>query len=112
MKKPVSIRTKPVTIEAIRWTGDNLEAVQAFVGKARQCPDDMQALNREGFTGQDIEHMSVWDYLHQAWIPVFVGQWVLRGLEGEFYPCAESTLWAKYERVDPEDPSGPKQFVL
>lgn len=104
MLKPVSIRKKPVTIEAIRWTGDNLEAVQAFVGKARDCPSHERARDNNGF---DVHHVdagiegAVWDYLHKTWVKVYVGQWVLRGLQGEFYPNADDNLRQTYDFVEP-----------
>lgn len=45
----------------------------------------------------------VFDRLHETWVGVKAGQFIICGLEGEFYPCDPKTLWAKYEKV----PDGP-----
>jgi hypothetical protein len=35
--------------------------------------------------------------LHTTWVGVKTGQWIVRGVKGEFYPIAEDVLAETYE---------------
>jgi hypothetical protein len=89
-------RSKVVTIDAIKWTGDKLEMMK-FLGDERNGevqPDSLQPTvltirTREGAMRCQI------------------GDWLIRGLEGEYYPCKDSVFQAQYEPagiVHPEYP--------
>ena len=69
---------KPVVIEAVRWTGDNLSEVKAFVG---------------GYVldGGRL-HISTLEGLMLA----SVGDFIIRGVKGEFYPCKPDVFDATY----------------
>lgn len=86
-------RTKIVEIEAMRWEGDNFEEMFEWTNGsfAKSRPD--QRLD------SDIT-AEVWDFLHQTWIGVKVGQWIVRGAKGEHYPCDDETFHWKYEEID------------
>jgi hypothetical protein len=43
----------------------------------------------------------VFDVLHSTWVGVKNGQWVIRGVQGEFYPCDPDVFAATYEGVLP-----------
>lgn len=80
----MKFRTKPFEIEAIQWTGDNAHTIRAFVGAGH-----FHAKNHQ-----------VWDYLQDTWVNVNMGDWIIRGMKGEFYPCADEVFRAKYEAVE------------
>ena len=42
-------------------------------------------------------HYLVFDILHDTWIKVYPGQWIVRGAKGEYYPCDDETFMWKYE---------------
>lgn len=79
-------RTKPTVIEAVQWTGDNWEAVEKFAG---------ECVRRSSPGGNPIT--DVYDYLHTAWIPFGVGDWIIQGRKSEYYPCRDDVFQAKYE---------------
>jgi hypothetical protein len=87
-------RKKPVVVEAVRWMGDNEDELLDFTGYRvfnTIAPED-----REG----DVERTAeVWDDLHNTWVAVYTGQWVIKGVKGEFYPCADDVFEATYEPV-------------
>lgn len=85
-------RKKPLDVPAIQWTGreDSLLAIISFAG----------GHVREFLTGENI--LEVYDKLHDSWIKVFVGQWILRGTEGEFYPHDDEPFRRNYEKVKAE----------
>lgn len=79
-------RKKPVEIEAIQWTGDNLTEVMAFCPKA--YPDDMTSL-------LVIETLEGKLYAPEE-------DYIIKGVDGEFYPCNPSVFLAAYDEVDAE----------
>lgn len=88
---PETFRKRPVEVQAVRWTGDNAAEVEAFAGGLfhRTKPSDVWP---------DIT-AEVWDELHSTWVGVKTGQWIIRGVKGEFYPCAADVFDETYERV-------------
>lgn len=82
MIAPQRYRKLPVEIEAIQWTGSNIEAVKAFVGgDMHRLVDDLYIETMEGR------------------MKAPVGWWIIRGVAGEFYPCAPEVFTATYEAV-------------
>ena len=47
----------------------------------------------------DSVKAAVYVHLSGAWVPVHDGEWVIKGGEGEFYPCAPEVFAAKYEEA-------------
>lgn len=89
-------RKRPVEVEAVRWTGDNADELDAFAGD-RFDPAGMLTMT----FGGDID-AAVYDVLHSTWVRVSRGQWVIRGVQGEFYPCADDVFRATYESIGPK----------
>jgi hypothetical protein len=42
----------------------------------------------------------VYDKLHGTWVHVYDGQWIIRGVQGELYPCAADVFAATYEAAE------------
>lgn len=78
-------RKKPVVIEAIQWTGDNLISIFHFAPSAHVG----------GTT--EITIPTLEGLLHAS-----VGDWIIKGIQGEFYPCKPDIFEATYERVEDE----------
>lgn len=86
-------RTKPVEIEAILFTGDNVYEIDVW---SNGCFNELSLEDR----GDDPEATAeVFDILHSTWILVKPGQWIIKGAKGEFYPCDPETFAWKYEEV-------------
>jgi hypothetical protein len=83
---PVTVRRKPAEVEAVQWTGSNSAELYAFAGS------DLFDVHRKG----DATAL-VYDYLHEIWIPVYDGNWIIRGIKGEFYPCDAEVFAEIYE---------------
>lgn len=89
---PRSFRKKPVIVQAIQYNGVNETDVQAFTGTGNfqtVAPEDRQE-------DPDIT-AEVYDKLHSTWVGVKNGQWVIRGVVGEFYPIDPDVLTETYE---------------
>lgn len=88
-------RKRPIVVDAIQWTGDNLWEVQEFAGGGTYFwnLDPVDA-------GDDPEMTAeVYDKLHSTWVGVYTGQWIIRGIQGELYPCADDVFAETYEEV-------------
>lgn len=86
--KPYEFVKKPVTIKAIRWTGDNFDAVKAFAGENVAIVDDELVIKtlEDGKAGQAKHAASVNDF-------------VIRGVKGEFYFCKPDIFDDTYSEV-------------
>lgn len=78
---------KPVTIEAIQWTGKNLREVITFTDGP---PDTLEAyadlVARDGLKIYTLEGKMLAN----------VGDWIIRGVKGEYYPCKPDIFEATY----------------
>ena len=77
-------RKKPVVIEARQWTGANApELLDWIKPNARQEGASLIIPTLEGD--------------HEAGL----GDWIIRGVKGEFYPCKPDIFAATYEPAEP-----------
>jgi hypothetical protein len=85
-------RKKPVVIDAIRWTGDNYVALNKFVEEGQPVALPLRKLRQ----GDDRSILiSTLEGEHRA----NVGDWIIKGIAGEFYPCKPDIFAATYEEV-------------
>lgn len=78
-------RKKPVVIEAIRFTGRNDEEIEQFVGASGYDPP----ADRPTFVIHTLE----------GDMTAEVGDWIIKGVEGEFYPCKPNVFEQTYEEA-------------
>lgn len=81
---------KPIKIEAVRWTGDNHDEVHDLVGDA--WGHTVIAKEPPG-TDLVIETL-------EGVMTAQPGDWIIKGVEGEFYPCKPSIFDATYTLVE------------
>ena len=74
---------KPVEIEAIQWNGTNESEIKAFVGDAAKFATT--SLTIETLEGTMIAQ---------------IGDFIIRGVDGEFYPCKPDIFERTYDKVD------------
>lgn len=93
--KPQQFTKKPVTVEAIRWTGENLMDVISFT----DGPPD----TRSHHAGMMWDNYA--DLVGKEGLKIFtlegkmnadIGDWIIKGLKGEFYPCKPDIFEATY----------------
>lgn len=88
-------KTKPVEIEAIRWTGQNLEEIKQFVGDSLEY-DIWDAIWE---TGMGRPHIYMKIRTLEGVMNASVGDYIIKGLRGEFYPCKPDVFEKKYEVI-------------
>ena len=87
-------RKKPVEISAIQWTGENLFDVTNFCMKGElntidsyynfQCKVENEGLKIKTLEGEMLAS---------------VGDYIIKGVNGEFYPCKPEIFQKTYELV-------------
>lgn len=91
-KFPSRWRKRPVEIEAIRWCGDNLREVIAFTGRHQSAQD---------WTWEHFEAVVAADGLKiftlEGAMMASVGDWIIKGVHGEVYPCKPEIFAKTYE---------------
>lgn len=75
-------RKKPIVIEAVRWTGNNGEEIGAFCPTAVPKDPERLSLSIPTLEGD-----------HEARL----GDWIIRGIKGEFYPIKDQIFRLTYE---------------
>ena len=103
MNTPKQYRKKPVTIEAVALTRNNVHDVAAWCGgrvieegKASDPSDVYLALDiptLEGvMRGETMDPSGLYPH----------GDWIIKGVNGEFYPIEASIFRETYEAVEGE----------
>lgn len=91
-------RKKPVVIEAIRWTGSNLAEVIAFTGKHPDFDRWFKSFEEyEEHVARDGAVFKI--FTLEGTMEASAGDWIIRGVQGEHYPCKPDIFEATYEPV-------------
>ena len=85
----MKFRKRPVVIEAIQWTGKNSLTIAAFMGEP--FPDGAHSWDTP------IIHTLEGD------LTASIGDWIIKGVKGEFYPCKSDIFEATYTVVEEVD---------
>ena len=75
---------KPVVIEAVQWTGENVKEVMDFMNWRNAAHDAASGLTIRTLEGN--HHASPGDF-------------IIKGVNGEFYPCKPDIFEKTYEKV-------------
>lgn len=78
-------RKKPVVIEAVQYTGDNIKDVEDFINN-----DDI------------LDYDSTGVYIHtlEGTMLANKGDYIIKGVDGEFYPCKPEIFEKTYEPAE------------
>lgn len=89
-------RKKPVVIEAVRYTGDNLAEVLAFTGKHPLFDEWFSSFDE--YAAHVASDRQVFKILTlEGTMEASPGDWIIKGVKGEFYPCKPDIFEATYE---------------
>ncbi|MEE5136192.1 hypothetical protein V2J83_11830 [Pseudomonas alliivorans] len=89
-------RKLPVVIDAVQWTGDNLREVITFT----DGPPEVRSMHA-GEKWEDYERLVATDGFKictlEGKMSAAVGDWIIKGVQGEFYACKPEIFAATYE---------------
>ncbi|MEL0525957.1 hypothetical protein, partial [Neisseria gonorrhoeae] len=93
MSNPLQYRKKPVVIEAMCFYGDKL----SMLGVARWCGGRI----RSEAKASDPTDVAYWIEIPtlEGVMTASRGDYVIKGVQGEFYPCKPDIFESTYERV-------------
>lgn len=77
-------RKKPVIIDAVQWIGDNFIEIDNFI-----------TVNHKTFPADGIIEIPTLEGVMIA----SKGDWVIKGVNGEFYPCKPDIFDKTYETI-------------
>ena len=81
---------KPVIIEAIIWTGSNLQEIDNFFSTKKESPREY------GFISNDE---SMFIKTMEGKMIASKGDYIIKGVKGEFYPCKPDIFKLSYDKV-------------
>lgn len=102
-------RKKPVIVEAVQYTIDNREEISTFTQGKAWFPKDNDTymlfwgyIPPESWTCRECGHVAS---KHgncetlEGYHIICPGDWIIRGVKGEFYPCKPDIFEATYDPV-------------
>lgn len=97
-------RKKPITVDAIQWTGDNEIEMEQFISTKFSItynePEIFETWDADTITTEartKEKEISI-DTLEGTMI-ANKGDYIIRGINGEFYPCKPDIFEKTYEPV-------------
>lgn len=72
----------PIPIEALQWNGDNKDEILSFIGESAE-----------------IRGGSLYIKTLEGDMFAPIGSYIIKGVNGEFYPCREDIFEKTYEEV-------------
>ena len=78
---------KPVVIEAIQYNGENIEAIEDFVGKKLST-----------VMASDVDVKLIIPTL-EGYMKALKGDYIIKGIKGEFYPCKPDIFKQSYNMI-------------
>ena len=88
----MKFRKKHVVIEAVQWTGENTNDIITFTGFGLTTETN----GPHGPDGATVLIIPTLEGNHAA----AVGDWIIRGVRNEYYPCKPDIFEVTYEPVE------------
>ena len=85
-------RKKPVEIECVQWTGANVNEITSFCGSAAH---DIYQIN---LANMPVEYSLIIKTL-EGNMRAEPGDYIIKGVQGEFYPCKPDIFKETYEII-------------
>ena len=91
---------KPVVIDAIKWTGRNLFEVTTFLQNGKRpysscrMAEDYWDKYKENVEKDGLKITTL-----EGTMNADIGDFIIKGVKGEFYPCKPDIFEATYEEV-------------
>jgi hypothetical protein len=93
----MKFRKKPVVIEAVQFTGISAIRSAPWLARALDQGELWPATGTARVAAEvDAIEIATLEGIHRA----SPGDWIIRGVKGELYPCKPDIFAATYERVE------------
>lgn len=92
----MKFKQKPVTVEAIQWTGKNYDELKKFTDGAVNIIYTNPNNAKDIRIGLDVGEDS---YTREYSIPIDLKDWIVKDVDGAFYACKEKIFDLIYEEL-------------
>ncbi len=86
----MKFRKRPVVIEAVQFTGANLFECLRFMGEPEHVVNNIELKATDAPVIHTLEGM----------MTTSPGDWIIKGVKGEFYPCKPDIFELTYEATE------------
>ena len=93
-------RKKPVVVEAIRFEGFNYLEIKDFVNNDKICEVEINDIAWEAGKAPPIAEIHI--NTLEGRMKANLGDYIIKGVNGEFYPCKPDIFEKTYEKVEEE----------
>jgi len=90
-------KKKPIVIDAIQWTGHNADEIKEFAGEA--CNVIHSTGGSADGQGYPQDYIKITFKTLEGTMQAMEGDWIIKGIKGEFYPCKPEIFRETYEAV-------------
>lgn len=90
-------RKKPVVIDAVRYDGTGRSGADICDWVKKFLPHAWEQIVRNDTYGLQFRTLETRE---GEWLTADAGDWIIRGVKGEFYPCKPDIFSATYESVE------------
>lgn len=89
------VKKRPVIVQAMLWDGkeETAKVIAQWMGSPKGLPARLPD-SKGGYTGWAIEIQTL-----EGMMLADVGDYIIRGIKGEFYPCKPDIFNATYEKA-------------
>lgn len=97
----LTARTRPITFQCVRWTGDNQEEVTDFLTSSGETPKFWNTIvGTEG--GSKKIGVVTWESSNHIRWDADEGDYIIKSLKGGCHACKREEFIEKYEIVEKE----------
>ena len=95
-------RKKPIVIEAIQWDGSHKSTKEVIEFRGQKVSDDTMTQHKFDEYVQHCNDNGMFIDTLEGQIIASVGDWIIKGVQGEFYPCKPDIFEKTYESLEEE----------
>ena len=88
-------RKLPIVVEALQYEGQTTEEMEAFLGEYQHY---YKYLHKDPDTDERVLCLHLYTLEGSQFADP--GDYIIKGVVGEYYPCKPHIFWATYELVD------------
>ena len=93
-------RKIPVVVDAIEWTGENQREMFDFLTNYEKTDDYMSASGEHFIIDHNVVKGGLVIKTLEGEHIASIGDYIIRGVAGEFYPCKPEIFEKTYERAE------------
>ena len=91
----MKFRKRPVVIDAVQWQGNNLKEIIDFTGRHESAQNWTWDYFEKIVSEKGLKIFTLEGALNAS-----IGDWIIKGVHGEFYPCKPDIFEKTYESVE------------